>query len=605
MSFVGILGICALAAGADELAALRWDVELSRPAVTPLDLIRGETVTLEPRLLSYAEPINLSNCTAVVLRYRPAGMTNGYYVATGSVDVAGSRLCVTWSPACELPATNYEFTLAASMPTGSTMRVFGKIKLQGSVGVGEPWPTPRSFTSVDWEAALAYCVAGWQQGSNLLSQLVLETNKARQAEYALGARVDGLTNSVARGVEAFAWGPHSAAGYTPTQDVLNLIGTSLTNLEINGIGANISGRTARVSIAPDSRIAGILARCTFLEQNALLTWVEMQIADSLGRVPLADGYRDFFEDLSGVNLGRSSNHLWGGFAPGQLSWHPAAWVQDCALTSGLVSQVNFNAADVAGHTVIAAVGANLSVHDTGGDYWDLDAASMSHGGIVGEALRFQSPYYYVNGELTGLVGSLSVNAWVRITDQPNFGETRSYSIFSIFGGADQIELLVYRTNPTAHGGTSQFGFAVLVGGQMPYDDDWHMLTIAQTGTVSTVYIDGTLQIAHTNASPYYTPGASYSLCIGGYPYGSPMIGDIDCVRIYDRAITPAEVVALYRGGYGTEDAGSTNLIQVGGHATVVATAGPATVLDFEPTEGRVGVWIEETESLAMNTDATA
>ncbi|MFO7535719.1 MAG: hypothetical protein R6X19_08570, partial [Kiritimatiellia bacterium] len=63
--------------------------------------------------------------------------------------------------------------------------------------------------------------------------------------------------------------------------------------------------------------------------------------------------------------------------------------------------------------------------------------------------------------------------------------------------------------------------------------------------------------------------------------------------------------ALYRGGYGTEDAGSTNLIQVGGHATVVATAGPATVLDFEPTEGRVGVWIEETESLAMNTDATA
>lgn len=150
-SFIGIMGLCAIAVGADEMAVLRWDVELSRPASMPIELVRGETLKLKPRLLSNSEPVNLSNCTAVVLRYRSAEMTN-YYVVTGSVDKASSRICVTWSPACEAPATNYAFTLAAVMPTGSTLRVFGKIKLLGSIGTGEPVSPPRVYSIIDWAA---------------------------------------------------------------------------------------------------------------------------------------------------------------------------------------------------------------------------------------------------------------------------------------------------------------------------------------------------------------------------------------------------------------------------------------------------------------------
>lgn len=141
-----------LAHGADDLAAIRWDVELSRPAAMPLELVRGETVNIEPRLLSYSAPVNLSNCTAVVLRYRSAEMTN-YYAATGEVASAtNGRLRVTWSPACEAPATNYAFTLAATMTNGLTLRVFGKIKLLDSVGTGDAMPAPRALTYIDWSA---------------------------------------------------------------------------------------------------------------------------------------------------------------------------------------------------------------------------------------------------------------------------------------------------------------------------------------------------------------------------------------------------------------------------------------------------------------------
>ncbi len=143
---------CGAAQAADDLAAIRWDVELSRPAAMSIELVRGETVNLEPRLLSYSAPLDLTNCTAVVLRYRSADMTD-YYAVTGLVaSAADGRMRVTWTPACEAAATNYLFTFAASMPSGSTLRVFGKIKLLGSVGTGDVVPAPRVLTYIDWAA---------------------------------------------------------------------------------------------------------------------------------------------------------------------------------------------------------------------------------------------------------------------------------------------------------------------------------------------------------------------------------------------------------------------------------------------------------------------
>lgn len=144
-----VIGGCQ--ARADSIAALRWDVETSRPGAYMIDVFRGETVRLEPRYVSYGAPLDLSGVYDVVLRYRSRDMAEGYYYAvTGAVHAVDSgRVSINWTPAAEAPAAAYEYTIAAKSLDGDTLRAFGGLRLRGSVA-GVPTNQPTAITTFDW-----------------------------------------------------------------------------------------------------------------------------------------------------------------------------------------------------------------------------------------------------------------------------------------------------------------------------------------------------------------------------------------------------------------------------------------------------------------------
>jgi hypothetical protein len=148
-----LLRLCLSTARADGIPSIRWEIETSRVTQQALQLVRGETVYLEPQYLSYGEPLTLTNVVAVVLRYRDSSLAEGlYYAATGSVlSASEGRIRVVWTPAQEAAATSYGYTIAATTTNGNSLRGLGLIKLVGSVS-GTTTNPLRALTSIDWAA---------------------------------------------------------------------------------------------------------------------------------------------------------------------------------------------------------------------------------------------------------------------------------------------------------------------------------------------------------------------------------------------------------------------------------------------------------------------
>jgi hypothetical protein len=73
---------------------------------------------------------------------------------------------------------------------------------------------------------------------------------------------------------------------------------------------------------------------------------------------------------------------------------------------------------------------------------------------------------------------------------------------------------------------------------------WHLVTGTYDGATARLYVDGTLVASETFTAP---PNTSFPLYIGRY-YGAGgynWSGGIDEVRLYNRALTAAEVAALF------------------------------------------------------------
>ncbi len=101
---------------------------------------------------------------------------------------------------------------------------------------------------------------------------------------------------------------------------------------------------------------------------------------------------------------------------------------------------------------------------------------------------------------------------------------------------------------------------------------WHLVTGTYDGSTATLYVDGAMAASDTFAAPGNT---TYPLYIGRYyaDNGSGWNGAIDEVHLYNRAVTSAEVSALY--GYipPTISITAPTTSTVSGAVTVSATAG--------------------------------
>lgn len=150
-----------------------------------------------------------------------------------------------------------------------------------------------------------------------------------------------------------------------------------------------------------------------------------------------------------------------------------------------------------------------------------------------------------------------------------------FSVASWFKTATPTRAALLSSNPDASGtlhgislqvgdGTNEYAFfyldessqagdgQVINGGADVVDDSWHFVVgTFDANFLMTLYVDGVAVSTYTTAG--YAPTTS-SMFIGRTPDSSvprPFSGAIDDVRLYDRAISAAEVVSLYNKGEGS------------------------------------------------------
>ena len=83
-------------------------------------------------------------------------------------------------------------------------------------------------------------------------------------------------------------------------------------------------------------------------------------------------------------------------------------------------------------------------------------------------------------------------------------------------------------------------------------DTWYMLTVIRTPSATNVYLDKELAVTQSPPISMGTPG-SFVIGSGSSPGAYPWKGNIDDVRVYNKALSTDEINALYNGGAGTEN----------------------------------------------------
>jgi len=80
---------------------------------------------------------------------------------------------------------------------------------------------------------------------------------------------------------------------------------------------------------------------------------------------------------------------------------------------------------------------------------------------------------------------------------------------------------------------------------------WKMATLRKSGTNYTIYIDGYAEASSTNGDTFETSSANLTLGTNGFS-GGYWNGRLDEMYFWERALTDAEIVALYNGGSGIQ-----------------------------------------------------
>src|SRR4051794_37937893 len=181
-------------------------------------------------------------------------------------------------------------------------------------------------------------------------------------------------------------------------------------------------------------------------------------------------------------------------------------------------------------------------------------------GRFGNALRFPTDSDYVNAGNRPLLkpARVSLLAWVRASSTPPTVKAVagqgtngfcSYSSYSLYtgGAADAPGLRFYITN------TSETGFVTPPADNAMWNGAWHLATGTYDGARVRLYIDGFQVGTGTAASGAIRYGldVSNNFIIGNTdnpnctdPGGNNFSGDIDDVRVYDRALTQGEIACL-------------------------------------------------------------
>jgi hypothetical protein len=204
---------------------IRWQVETSKNIPTPLDIRRGESVSLVPQFLSYSAVTNIGSNPTVELWYRSADMSNGlYYVITGAVhNATNGQASIPWTSASCAAATNYTYDIVLTSNSIINLRAFGTIRLLAGVYSQATTLTnpPTAWGLLDWST--------------------ISNRNLGSAPFATPGQVSTST------VAAASWSANAA-------QATSLVGIVTADITTNNASTISSGTLA------DARIASTIAR---------------------------------------------------------------------------------------------------------------------------------------------------------------------------------------------------------------------------------------------------------------------------------------------------------------------------------------------------------
>lgn len=211
------------------------------------------------------------------------------------------------------------------------------------------------------------------------------------------------------------------------------------------------------------------------------------------------------------------------------------------LASGLVGYWTFDGPDVAGTAAYDRSGNNNTGTLTNGPVRKI--------GRIGQALKFDGSDDYVqvgNPSSLNISGNITVATWFKFsvsqTNRPivnRWGTDQSYGLFVNSTGADNISFFI-RVAEINKGAISNNTYN---------DGNWHYAVGIFDGSNVRLVIDGGREniTGDATSGPIDTPATN--VVFGQYNnLGNPFNGLIDEVRIYNRALTPAEIKRLYNMG---------------------------------------------------------
>ena len=172
-------------------------------------------------------------------------------------------------------------------------------------------------------------------------------------------------------------------------------------------------------------------------------------------------------------------------------------------------------------------------------------------GMVGQAFSFDGVNDFVDTQATvGLTGAQarSIDLWVNIA--ADGGGLGAIPVGYGFAGTDQLfALAITKPGGGLSGGRNVFfsGFFNDLLGFMPISlNTWHHIAVTYDGTTLAIYVDGVLDASALKSLGTIDSVLSMGKAIsGGW---TPFNGLIDEVELFDRALTEAEIKAIFEAG---------------------------------------------------------
>ncbi len=201
-------------------------------------------------------------------------------------------------------------------------------------------------------------------------------------------------------------------------------------------------------------------------------------------------------------------------------------------------------------------GAGSSVHDSSGNRRDgvLTGGTWLSDGRFGSALRLGDAEYVSVDPFPNATQKFSVSSWVRIVnyvqDTSDLGQWGTV-VSTELGSAGGWEVNVIHRDPTPElnfglwKGPNQGDYDSATCACLPLDTWTQVVAVVESDKSElSLYIDGKLTGTST-VDKGILPG-SPELTIGQWPYGGRyLLGDVDDIAVWNRALVPEEVSNLH------------------------------------------------------------